>query len=51
MEKLAGNVLLGFELVKVSILPTQLIYFLYERLEELRSRSAGLKVKNGGSLA
>ena len=43
VKKLAGDLLLGLELVKVSVLPTQLIDFLYERLGELRSRSLRIK--------
>ena len=43
MEKLAGDLLLGLKFVKLEILLTSFIAFLYEELGELRSRSLGLK--------
>ena len=43
MEKLAGDLLLGLKCVKLEILSTSFIYFLYEELGELRSRSLGLQ--------
>ena len=43
MEKLAGDLLLGLKFVKLEILSTSFIDFLYEELGELRSRSLGLK--------
>ena len=36
MEKLAGDLFLGSELVKKAILPSQFIQFLYKKLGELR---------------
>ena len=42
MEKLAGDLLLGLKFVKLEILSTSFIDFLYEVLGELRSRSLGL---------
>ena len=43
MENLAGDLLLGLKFVKLEILSTSFIDFLYEELGELRSRSLGLK--------
>ena len=43
MEKLAGDLLLGLKFVKLEILSTSFIDFLYEELGELRLRSLGLK--------
>ena len=43
MEKLAGDLLLGLKFVKLEILSTSFIDFLYEELGELRSRSLGLQ--------
>ena len=43
MEKLAGDLLLKLKFVKLEILPTSFIDFLYEGLGELRLRSLGLK--------
>ena len=43
MEKLAGDLLLGLKFVKLEILSTSFIDFLYEELGELRSRSLGLE--------
>ena len=37
MEKLAGDLLFGLMFVKLSILPTLFIHFVYHRLGELRS--------------
>ena len=42
MYKMAGDLLLRPELIKVSVLTTQLIDFLFEKLGELRSSSLGL---------
>ena len=42
MEKLAGDLLLGLKFVKLEILSTSFIDFLYDELGELRSRSLGL---------
>ena len=39
MEKLAGDLLLGLKFVRLEILSTKLIDFLYDKLGELRSRS------------
>ena len=44
MEKLAGDLLLGLKFLRLEILPTSFIDFLYEGLEELRSRYLGLKL-------
>ena len=44
MEKLAGDLLLGLKFVKLEILSTSSIDFLYDKLGELRSRALGLKV-------
>ena len=38
MEKLAGDLLFGLKFVKLSILPTLFIHFVYHMLGELRSR-------------
>ena len=43
MEKLAGDLLLELKFVKLEILSTSFIDFLYDKLGELRSRSLGLK--------
>ena len=43
MEKLAGDLLLGLKFVKLEILSTSFIDFLYDKLGELRLRSLGLK--------
>ena len=43
MGKLAGDPLLGLKFVKLEILSTSPIDFLYEELRELRSRSLVLK--------
>ena len=43
MEKLAGDLLLGLKFVKLEILSTSFIDFLYDKLGELSSRSLGLK--------
>ena len=43
MEKLAGDLLLGLKFVRLEILSTSFIDFLYEELGELRSRSLELK--------
>ena len=43
MEKLAGDLLLGLKFVRLEILSTSSIYFFYEKLGELRSRSLALK--------
>ena len=43
MEKLAGDLLLGLKFVKLEILSTSFIDFLYEELGELGSRSLGLQ--------
>ena len=43
MEKLAGDLLLGLKFVKLEILSTSFIDFLYNKLGELRLRSLGLK--------
>ena len=43
MEKLAGDLLLELKFVKLEILSTSFIHFLYDKLGELRSRSLGLK--------
>ena len=45
MEKLAGDLLLGLNFVKLDILSTSFIDCLYEELGELRSRSLGLKAR------
>ena len=42
MEKLAGDLVLGLKFVKLEILSTSFIDFLYDELGELRSRSLGL---------
>ena len=44
MEKLAGDLLLGLKFLRLEILPTSFIDFLYEGLGELRSRYLGLKL-------
>ena len=44
MEKLAGDLLLGLKCVKLEILSTSFMGFLYEELGELRSRSLEVKV-------
>ena len=46
MEKLAGDLLFGLKLVKLSILPTLFIQFVYSSLGELRSRYLGFKGLN-----
>ena len=46
MEKLTGDLLLGLKFVRLEILSTSFIDFLYEELGELRSRSLGLKGLN-----
>lgn len=51
MEKVVGDLLLGLQLVIVSILPTHLVYVLYDSLGELRSRSLGLKRLNATGVA
>ena len=51
MEKLAGDLLLGLKFVKLEILSTSFIDFLYEVLGELRSRSLGLKGLNPANIA
>ena len=43
MEKLAGDLLLGLKFVKLEILSTSFIDFLYDELGELRSKSLDLK--------
>ena len=43
MEKLAGDLSLGLKFVKLEILSTSSIDFLYNKLGELRSRSLGLQ--------
>ena len=42
MEKLAGDLLLGLTFVRLEILSTSFIDWLYEELGELKSRSLGL---------
>ena len=42
-EKMDSNLLLGLEFVKLEILSTSFIDFLYDKLGELRSRSLELK--------
>ena len=42
MKKLAGDLLLGLKFVKLEILSTSFIDFLYDKLGELRSRSLGV---------
>ena len=39
MEKLAGDLLLGLKFVKLEILSTSFIDFLYDKLGEFKSRS------------
>ena len=46
MENLAGDVLLGLKLVKLSILPTLFIHFVKHGLGELSSRYLGIKGLN-----
>ena len=41
MEKLAGDLLLGLKFVKLEILSTLLIDFLYDKLEEFKVRIFG----------
>ena len=41
MEKLAGDLLLGLKLVKLEILSTSFIDFLYDKFGEIRSTSLG----------
>ena len=43
MEKLSGDLLFGLKFVKLSILPTLFIHFVWHRLGELRSDTWGLK--------
>ena len=43
MESLAGDLLLGLKFVKLEILSTSFIDFLYDKLGELRLRSLELK--------
>ena len=43
MEKMAGDLLLGLKFVRLEILSTSFIDFLYDKLGELRSGSLGLK--------
>ena len=43
MEKLAGDLLFGLKFVKLSILPTLFIHFVWHRLGELRSRYLRIK--------
>ena len=43
MEKLAGDLLLGLQFVKLEILSTSFIDFLHDKLGELRSRYLGLE--------
>ena len=40
--EMAGDLLLGLKFVKLEILSTSFIDFLYDKLGELRSRSLGL---------
>ena len=47
MEKSAGNLLLGLKFVKLEILSTSSIDFLYGKLGELRARSLGLEGLKG----
>ena len=47
MEKLAGDLLLGLKFVRLEILSTSFIDFLYEEFGELRSRSLGPKGLTG----
>ena len=44
-EKLAGDLLLGLNFVKLEILSTSFIDFLYDKLGEFRSRALGFRVK------
>ena len=46
MEKLAGDLLLELKFVRLEIISTSFIDFLYEDLEELRSRYLGPKGLN-----
>ena len=46
MEKFAGDLLLGLKFVKLEILSTSFIDFLYDKLGELRSRSLDLRGLN-----
>ena len=43
LEKLAGDLLLELKFVRLEVLLTSFIDFLYEELGELRSKSLGLK--------
>ena len=43
MEKLAGDLSLGLKFVKLEILSTSFMDFLYGELGEFKSRSLGLK--------
>ena len=43
MEKLIGDLLSGLKFVRLQILSTSFIDFLYDKLGELRSGSLGLK--------
>ena len=43
MEKLAGDLLLELKFVRLEVLLTSFIDFLYEELGELRSKSLALK--------
>ena len=45
MENMAGDLLLELKFVRLEILSTSFIDFLYEELGELRSKSLGLKAK------
>ena len=45
-EKLAGDLLFGLKFVKLSILPTLFIHFVWHSLGELRSRYLGIKRLN-----
>ena len=47
MEKLAGDLLFGLKLVKLSILPTLFIQFVLGSLGELKSRYLGFKEFKG----
>ena len=46
MENLVGDLLFGFKFVKLSILPTLFIHFVWHRLGELMSRYLGIKGLN-----
>ena len=49
MEELAGDLLFGLKLVKLSILPTLFIHFVQGRLGELRSVYLGLLIRLNAS--